>query len=45
MIYGIKEVVHYWIITAESDKETMNILFKNGKYSYTLYKKLCQMIK
>jgi len=31
------EVVQYWIITAEHDRATMDVLFNNGRYSDSLF--------
>lgn len=33
----IEDVVNYWIATAEHDRETMDVLFKSGRYSDSLF--------
>jgi HEPN domain-containing protein len=33
----MEEVVQYWIATAEHDRETMDVLFKTGRYSDSLF--------
>ena len=33
----MEEVVQYWIATAEHDRETMDVLFKSGRYSDSLF--------
>lgn len=33
----MQEVVDYWLVTAEHDRETMDVLIKNGRYSDALF--------
>ena len=32
-----EKLIQYWLETADEDFDTMNVLFANGKYAYSLY--------
>lgn len=33
----MKDIIEYWFATADHDRETMEVLFKNGRYSDALF--------